>query len=208
MIRSKLVVGIFLLNFSLILISCGKNYTPGQKQYIKKIEKERREKDDEMQNAPDSPFNQDPNAHFGPLKYYPVNPDFVFQSKLYEYPQKDTIQIFGTKGEKRQAIKFGYVKFNYQSNEYKLNVYEGFTKNNQPYYSIWFTDLTTGKETYGVGRYLDFDINNDKNFLYTIDFNLAYNPYCAYSSKYSCAVPTKEDHINLAVTAGEKKFHQ
>jgi len=50
-------------------------------------------------------------------------------------------------------------------------------------------------------------LNPDKNFVYTIDFNLAYNPYCAYSPDYSCAVPSKEDHISLAIEAGEKSFH-
>lgn len=207
-IKNNLAGGIIILILSFIFISCGKNYTPEQKEYIKKIEKERREKDSEMQNAPDSPFNQDPEAHFQPLKYYPVNPDFVFHSKLYEYDVKDTVNVFGTKGEERQAIKFGYVKFSYNGNEYKLNVYEGSTKKGTPYYSIWFTDLTTGKATYGVGRYLDFELNKNKDYVYTIDFNLAYNPYCAYSARYSCAVPTKEDHINLAVKAGEKKFHE
>ena len=88
-----------------------------------------------------------------------------------------------------------------------MNVYQGQTKNGKKYYSIWFIDNTTGKETYGVGRYLDFELNPDTNFIYTIDLNLAYNPYCSYSAKYSCAVPTKNDYINLAVKAGEKNFH-
>ena len=75
------------------------------------------------------------------------------------------------------------------------------------YYSIWFTDKTTGEVTYGVGRYIDFEIHPDKDFNYTVDFNLAYNPYCAYSPEYSCAIPTKEDYIDLAIEAGEKNFH-
>ncbi len=146
-------------------------------------------------------------AVFHPLKYYDVDPDFVFQSKLYEYPKKDTITISGTKGEKRKTVRFGYVKFNYQNKDYKINVYKAELKDSEVYYSIWFTDKTTGKETYGVGRYIDFELNPDKNYVYTIDFNLAYNPYCSYSAIYSCAMPTKEDHIDLAIEAGEKNFH-
>ena len=130
-----------------------------------------------------------------------------FKSKLNEYPQKDTITVYGTKGEARKAVKFGYVIFNFKNKQYRLNIYKGTSSDGEEYYSIWFTDKTTGGETYGVGRYIDFDINPDSNYVYTIDFNLAYNPYCAYSSKYSCAIPTKEDYIDLAVTAGEKKFH-
>ena len=76
------------------------------------------------------------------------------------------------------------------------------------HYSLWFTDLTTGKETYEVGRYLDFLKDEDPDYVYTLDFNLTYNPYCAYSPAYSCPIPRKEDHLDLAVTAGEKKWHE
>ena len=192
---------------ALLYFSCGKHYTPEQKKYIVEIEQQRKEKDDYMKNDPDSPFNQDPNAHFQDLKYYDVNPDYVFKSKLDEYTNKDTVKIFGTKGEERKAVRLGYVKINFKQGERKVNVYKSTSRNGETYYSIWFTDQTTGDETYGVGRYLDFDFNPDSNFIYTIDFNLAYNPYCSYSAKYSCAIPTKEDHIDVAIKAGEKRFH-
>ncbi len=196
-----------LIPFLFLLVSCGRNYSPEQKKYISDIEKFRKEKDDNMKNDPDSPFNQDKNAVFHSLKYYDVNPDFVFKSKLYRNNIPDTITIFGTKGEERKAVRFGYVKFIYDNKNYKLNVYSGKTKNGVEYYTIWFTDNTTGNETYGVGRYLDFDLNADTAYVYTVDFNLAYNPYCSYSAKYSCAIPSKEDHLDLAVEAGEKNFH-
>ena len=190
-----------------ILVSCSSNESPKTQEYILEVEKFRQEKNNFMKNDPNSPFNQDSLAHFQPLKYYKANPDFVFKSKLYEYPQKDTVKIFGTKGEERKALKFGYVNLNYKNKIYKLNVYKGWAKNNEPYYSIWFTDETTGKATYDVGRYIDFYLDRATDSLYTVDFNLAYNPYCAYSSIYSCAIPRKEDHLNFAVEAGEKKFH-
>jgi len=210
MIKNISSVKVFIL-FALILgslyfLSCQKNFSPEQKKYIENIEKQRKDKDDFMKNNPESPFNQDKNVVFHPLKYYDVAPGFVFNSRLFWYGIKDTIKIFGTKGEERNAVRFGYVKFNYKNIEYKINVYEGTTKNGSIYYAIWFTDKTTGDETYGVGRYLDFDLNNDSNYVYTIDFNLAYSPYCSYSANYSCAIPSKEDHIDLTIEAGEKKF--
>jgi uncharacterized protein (DUF1684 family) len=191
-----------------IFFSCAKNYTPQQKKYMAEIEQQRKEKDDYMKNAPGSPFNVDSNAHFENLKYYDVNPDYIFKSKLYVYKNPDTVKIFGTKGEERAAVRIGYVKINFKEGEKNVNVYKSTSKKGEVYYSIWFTDKTTGDETYGVGRYLDFDFKPDKDFIYTIDFNLAYSPYCSYSSKYSCAIPTKEDHIDVAIKAGEKKFHQ
>jgi uncharacterized protein len=191
----------------LFLSSCGKNYSPEEKAYIASVEKERKEKDEWMKNDPSSPFNQDSSIHFAPLKYYDVNPDFKFQSGLHEYEKKDSIIILGTKGEERDVEKYGYVLWTHDGREDTINVYHAINKRGVEYYSIWFTDKTTGKETYGVGRYLDFELNPSKEFLYTIDFNEAYSPYCSYSAKYSCAVPSKDDYIDFAIEAGEKKFH-
>jgi uncharacterized protein (DUF1684 family) len=191
----------------MLLVSCGKNYSPEERKYIEEIKNFRAEKDDYMKNDPESPFNYKGKVKFEPLKYYDPDPDFVFKSRLFEYEKKDTVKVFGTKGEERKTVKFGYVKFNHNNTEYGLNIYKGFGDEGEEYFGVWFTDYTTGEETYGVGRYLDFELNPDEDFIYTIDFNLAYNPYCAYSPQFSCAIPTKEDHINLAVEAGEKNFH-
>ncbi len=196
------------LILALILISCGRSYSPEQKAYVAKIEKERQEKNDYMKNDPDSPFNYKGKITFHNLNYFDVNPDFVFKSKLYEYSPKDTVTIYGTKGEPRKVIKYGYVKIDFKDNPLNVNVYEGKTRNGEVYYSIWFTDETTNKESYGVGKYLDFEKSDNPDFIYTIDFNLAYNPYCAYSPHYSCAIPTREDYIPVAIDAGEKKFHE
>jgi len=185
-----------------------KNYTPEQKAYIASVEKERQLKDDEMKKSPGSPFNLEPKVKFAPLKYFDVDPAFVFQSKLTEYQPKDTIVIYGTKGEPRSTVKYGFLKFSKDGRHFRINVYEGYSRSGEKYYSIWFTDLTTNKESYGVGRYIDFDINPDPEFVYTLDFNRAYNPYCSYSPRYSCAIPSNEDYLDLEITAGEKKFHE
>jgi uncharacterized protein (DUF1684 family) len=187
--------------------SCAENYSPEQKEYIFSVEKQRKEKDDYMKNDPSSPFNYKGKVEFHPLKYFDADPSFVFQSKLFEYPSNDTISIFGTKGEERKVIRYGFVSFDHEKKSFRLNVYKGFSKIGEEYFSIWFTDLTTGDESYGVGRYLDFELNTDTDFIYTIDFNLAYNPYCAYSPDYTCAIPTKEDYVDLEIKAGEKKYH-
>ena len=192
---------------ALMFISCGKDYSPEEEKYIAEIKKLRSEKDEYMKNNSSSPFNFKGKVKFEPLKYFEPDPDFLFKSELYEYQPKDTIIILGTKGEERKVIRFGYVVLNYNKEKFRVKVYKGTSKTGEEYYSIWFTDKTTGEETYGVGRYLDFEHNPDKDFIYEIDFNQAYNPYCAYSPDYSCAIPTKEDYIDIAVEAGEKNFH-
>lgn len=194
----------------LILIfaaGCGKNLTPEQQKYINSVEEFRNEKNNYMENDPSSPFNQDSSAVFSALKYYNIDTNFVFHSPLHIYDTQDTITVFGTKGEERKAVRYGYVVLNYFGKEHKLNVYKGKSRSGTEYFSIWFTDKTTGEETYGVGRYIDFELVSDSSHIYTIDFNLAYNPYCAYSAKYSCAIPTREDFLDIAVEAGEKNFH-
>ncbi|MBW7886807.1 MAG: DUF1684 domain-containing protein [Bacteroidetes bacterium] len=195
------------LFLTFIVVSCGKNYSDADKAYIATVEKSRREKDEWMKNDPSSPFHYDSTIQFSPLKYFPVDPEYVFRSRLTEYPEKDTVIIFGTKGEERKVVKFGYVVWNHNGKPITINVYKGVSRQGEDYFSIWFTDKTTGKETYNVGRYLDFEFNSDSNYVYTIDFNLAYSPYCSYSPKYSCAIPTKEDYLNVAIEAGEKSFH-
>ena len=204
---NKLKYTLLLLTFALLVISCGKKYTPEEEAYIKEIEHYRQMKNLRMETDPASPFNGRTKVKFHPLKYFDVDPAFVFYSKLYEYPAKDTITIWGTKGEARKAIRYGFLKINYEGKIYKLNVYKNVSRSGQVYYSIWFTDRTTGKETYGVGRYLEFEKSDDPNHIYKIDFNLAFNPYCAYSPDYTCAIPSKEDYLDFEVRAGEKKFH-
>ncbi len=207
-LEMKKILEIFTaLLFVFTLSSCGEKYTPEQEAYIKKIEHQRELKNLEMMNDPNSPFNGRTKIKFHPLKYFDVDPSFVFYSKLYEYSPKDTITIWGTKGEARKSVRYGYLKIRYKNKNYKLNVYKNIAKNGQIYFSIWFTDKTTGKETYGVGRYLDFEKSDDPNHIYKIDFNLAFNPYCAYSPDYTCAIPSKEDYLDFEVRAGEKKFH-
>lgn len=190
-----------------VLSSCKPHYSPEQIAYIKSIEQQRAEKDTEMKTDPGSPFKRDSSITFEPLKYFDVNPAFVFKSKLYPYATQDTVITRGTKGEERKVVRLGYVTCTYENKLFNINVYQGTSRSGETYHSIWFTDKTTGDETYGVGRYIDFTLNRNPDYVYTIDFNLAYNPYCSYSSVYSCAVPTRDDYIDVAIKAGEKKFH-
>jgi uncharacterized protein (DUF1684 family) len=176
-------------------------------EYIENIVARREITDEWMENDPNSPFNYKGKVEFSGLNYFDVDPEFVFKSKFYDLDQKDTIIIMGTKGEERKASRIGYLKIDNNNKIHHLNVYENYGKDGSVYHSIWFTDETTNKDTYGVGRYLSFELNPNKDFIYTIDFNVAFNPYCAYNSDYSCAIPTKQDHLDLAVRAGEKKYH-
>lgn len=199
---------------SLIVISCSKKEI--DPEYLREIKAFREVKDSIFRYDLDSPFNRDKSIKFTGLKYFEVNPDFVFKSKLYRYALPETVIVLGTRGEERTQIKYGYFQFTYKGKTYKINVYkypETSIKEGKEYLrnylAVWFRDLTTGDETYEVGRYLDVDDeSSDPEHLYTLDFNKAYNPYCAYTPIYSCAIPRDEDFINLRIEAGEKKYHK
>ncbi len=143
----------------MVIVSCD-NYTPEELEYIKSIEQSRIENDEWMKNDPNSPFNYKGKVDFHGLNYFDVDPDFVFKTKFVGYDDKKTVQIFGTKGEERAAVKFGYLPFKKDGKEYKLNLYANVGQDSTVYYSIWFTDKTTNKETYGVGRYLSFELSS------------------------------------------------
>lgn len=206
--RSGLGLVVFVL-ISFLFGACKDKRTddPEMKKYIDELIKERKEKDYSFQFDINSPFNRDTTITFKPLNYYEPNPDFIFKSKLIQFDLQDTVSILGTRGETRPAILLGYLELKKDSKVYKINVYKSFSRTGEPYYSIWFTDRTTGDETYGVGRYLDFELNENIDFVYTIDFNRAYNPYCAYSAMFTCPIPRPDDYIDMDIEAGEKNFH-
>ena len=126
---------------------------------------------------------------------------------IHIYDNPDTVVIYGTKEDERPSLKYGYFEFAYNDNKYQLQIFRILRdkpKQND-YLFLGFTDATSNGETYGGGRYINLELNEEN--IYLIDFNYAYNPYCAYNPKYSCAIPTRENHLEIAVEAGEKKYH-
>ncbi len=160
-----------------------------------------------FRSDPASPFVRDTSIQFTGVKWFPADVKYYFQSQLYKYDHPETVAVYGTKGEERKELKYGYFVLPFEGTEYTINVYKdvpGEGRRVSQSLAVWFTDETTGKETYHVGRYVEVgDEDPDPLHLYTINLNNAYNPYCAYSGLYSCAIPRKEDHLAFAVRAGE-----
>jgi hypothetical protein len=168
---------------------------------------------------PGSPFKRDSSISYTGIRWYPIDPRYAVRSALHRYETPDTVDVMGTKGEIRRQLRYGYFEFaladtNGTAVPVRLNVYK-FTPYDvkryalfRDYLSVWFTDPTTGIETYHVGRYVEVGVEQpDPQYVYTIDFNKAYSPYCAYSGLYSCAIPRDEDRIPTPVRAGERMYH-
>ena len=175
----------------------------------------RAEVDSFFRYADASPFVRDTTIEYHGVKWFPIDVRFRGVSLLHRYAKPETVIVVGTKGEERKQLRYGFFTIKVPG-EYdqpivlKLNVYK-FTPYDTKRYalyrdalSVWFTDETTGKETYSVGRYVD--VGDDH--WYVVDLNKAYNPYCAYSNMFSCAIPRKEDHIDIPLRVGEMKYHE
>ena len=175
--------------------------------------------DEFMRTDQGSPFHRDSTVTYGGIKWFPVDPRYRVTSLLYRYETPETVTVMGTRGEERRNLKYGYFEFVVpdtagNARQCRINVYKFTPYDGQRYQlyrdhlSVWFTDETTGKETYDVGRYVEIGIEfPDPAHVYMIDFNRAYNPYCAYTSLYSCAIPREEDHLDIPLRVGEKKYH-
>ena len=181
--------------------------SPEEEAQLEFIKRHRMEKDHFFKNDPDSPLLPEDKTNFKGLNYYPVDLSFRFEGPIIQYDTMVVDTIRGTReGDLRPAWRYGYFDFVYNQQRYRLQIYKILRDdpNLQKYLFLGFTDETSGKETYGGGRYIDLT-ENEENY-YIIDFNLAYNPYCAYNPKYSCAIPPAENHLPFPVTAGEKIF--
>lgn len=112
----------------------------------------------------------------------------------------------------KHYYKYGRLDFLIDGAEYILYVYQGkdlmLDEKYKDYLFVPFTDATTGDESYGSGRYLEFYKQDILNNTVELDFNKAYNPYCAYSTGYKCPVPPKENRLPVAIRAGEKNFRK
>lgn len=182
---------------------------------IRGILQHRAEVDSFFQLSDDSPFRRDTSIRYHGVKWFAPDLRYYFRSELNRFERPETVSVFGTKGDERRQLRYGYFILEFDGRPYRLNVYKYLPSEakrsgmSNRTLAVWFTDETTGKETYDVGRYVDVgEEQEDENAIYTVDFNIAYNPYCAYSPHYTCAIPRNEDHLFFRVRAGEMKYHE
>jgi hypothetical protein len=159
---------------------------------------------------PSSPFRTDTSLTFTGLRWFPVDPRYRVRAQLRPLRNPEAVTIMGTRGEERRLLRYGVFTMDLPDGDggtaaLVINVYRD--PNAGRHLSIWFTDETTGSETYSVGRYLDVgEEHPDPAHAYSLDFNKAYNPWCAYSDRYTCAVPRREDHLAIHLRVGELPY--
>lgn len=167
----------------------------------------RAEIDDFMAHHPQSPLSPEQREDFRGLGYYEENGLLNREVKVKRFPANEPLIDMPTStGDSRKFRRWGRFSFVVDGEQAELTVYSN------PYegdFFLPFRDGTSGKETYGAGRYLDSHrpgLRQVDETTLEIDFNYAYNPYCAYSPRYSCPLPPRENWIKVNIEAGEKDY--
>lgn len=168
--------------------------------------RERREKDRSFKSGRDSPVPSEDRARFQGLAYFDINPNLKFRVKLNRYPAPQNVRLGTNTGEVRSALRYGYFEFQVEGRICRLQVYrvEDVPSSGGISLFIPFRDATTGKETYAAGRYIDLKENTTG--YYDLDFNSAYNPWCAYGKDFSCPIAPAENTLAVPIRAGEKTY--
>ena len=198
--------GLWLCALLALVSACSENEAPRAGAWQDTLTRERREKDIAFRNGPESPIPEKDRAGFRGLDYYPVDPSLLFQVRLNRYPSPRQVRIGTNTGEVRTGLRYGYLEFELDGKPCRLQAYrmDEDPGGRGPSLFVPFRDATTGTETYAAGRYLEFPENTTG--VYELDFNRAYNPFCAYGRDYSCPVPPAENTLPLAIRAGEKTY--
>lgn len=146
-----------------------------------------------------SPLTAEQKQLFKGLQYFDDNPELRIEVDLERFDPVDHVQIQTNTGAVQTYERFGRFRFMVAGEEAELTVFR-----NDHGYFLPFADALAGKETYGAGRYLEPEEIGDDRLV--VDFNLAYNPYCAYNENWSCPITPPENRISLPIRAGEKNF--
>lgn len=172
--------------------------------YEERIANHREEIQGFMKNDQESPLPDSIKSNFRTLEYFEPDPEFKVKATLELIDNSPDLNIATSDGKTRLYTKYAYAHFELQGQQYQLTLLKPMDdKSNQDLF-LPFGDPTNGEETYGGGRYLDLESTSKKNIM--IDFNLAYNPYCVYSTEYSCPLPPAENQLTVGIRAGEKNF--
>jgi uncharacterized protein (DUF1684 family) len=156
-----------------------------------------------------SPLTKEDLNHFKGLDFFPISEKYIVEATFVRTKKEKPFGMKTTTSRTPLYKKYGELRFSIEGKEFKLNVYQNIDlikkSGYDDYLFLPFSDLTCGKESYIGGRYVDVRIQ--KGTIWTIDFNKAYNPYCAYNYEYSCPIVPLENDLDIEILAGVKKFH-
>jgi|RhiMetdeSRZDD1v2_1073273.scaffolds.fasta_scaffold371945_2 uncharacterized protein len=175
---------------------------PDDADYADRLAAARIAKDQQFREASDSPVPKEKRDALLPLPYFPVDPAFTVPAALKLSGDRPVFEMPTSTGALRKMQLVGTLEFTFEGERRSLGAFVEDGTQQITNLFVPFADLTTGMDTYAAGRYLD--IEPTTTGYYTIDFNRAYNPYCAYNATYECPFPPPSNRLNVAIRAGEK----
>jgi uncharacterized protein (DUF1684 family) len=170
------------------------------------LERARESKDAFFAEHWQSPIHPQDRSRFKGLQYYPPDPSYRFELELQEHPEKQVVRMAYTKGNEQDFLQWGEFRFKIGEKEQALQAYKSSSEEGTLF--VPFKDATSGRETYGAGRYIDLDPDRDwsPDGKWILDFNQAYNPWCVYSEAYTCPFVPGENWLEVPILAGEKNY--
>lgn len=172
--------------------------------YVEKIEKERERQFKFIRFNIESPLTDEQKASFTKLSFYGIDPTYKLKARLIPIENKKVREVPMTDGSKQRYIEHSFAEFELGGKTNKLLLLQAMDEADKRNFFLAFADETSAKETYGGGRYLN--VRQDGKNSITLDFNLAYNPYCAYNPDYACPLPPKENILDIPIPVGEKNY--
>lgn len=166
---------------------------------MSELEEFRAEKDDFFGSHPQSPLTAEQKRDFSGLSYFSENESLRIEAKAELLNDPNPIQMQTTTGGAQTYSRYGRFKLIVDGQETELTIYKS-----ENGYFLPFVDALAGEETYPAGRYLEPEELPSGRFL--VDFNIAYNPYCAYNEMWSCPITPAENRVKVPIRAGEKIF--
>jgi uncharacterized protein len=166
---------------------------------MNRLQEFRKMKDEYFTHDGESPLTPEQKKAFKGLKYFPPNPGLNIEVNVHEFPDMQQVEMQTTTGDIQFYQRYGKFSFSVDGHPAELTIYQSDSG-----WFLPFVDNLAGKETYPAGRYLEPEPLGGERF--RVDFNLAYNPYCAYNDIWSCPLTPFENRINVPIRAGEKLF--
>lgn len=193
---SRIILLIVFTNLSGLVFAQGKTYKDSIERFLKKYVN-----DHEVVTGKDKAL----------MAFFPVNENYHINCKFERTINTPWFRMESSGPIKKNYRVYGKIHFTIHDTAVSLNIYQSqdlmATQQYRDHLFIPFTDATSGEETYESGRYIDLETTDIKNDRVLIDFNKAYNPYCAYvSGKFNCPIPPAENRLAVAIRAGEKAF--
>ena len=180
--------------------------------YTSQIKSFQEEMNSSFKNVEESPLEESERKKFKTLPFFKIDESYKVEADFVRTTDGKPFEMQTTTDRKPIYQKFGEVSFELHGKRHTLNVYQSQDLTQKEEYKNYlflpFTDLSNGQESYEGGRYIDLQIpkreaaDGQELDKITIDFNKAYNPYCAYNHNYSCPIPPKENHLDVKVLAG------